>query len=160
MCHWALMCAMGLCFVLQDRGLCHRILFCATGSWSVPNDLFLILQESPPTDYDWLIDSILFGVLLENSSSLLWERHHCRRRRLRNVGPCSVLTAFEAGEIFIVPRLLWQGFLAYRVIWYYYLIWSPFTSSEGSRGPLLPRNSKGCYMYVYNRKKFTGPALV
>ena len=105
---------MWLYFVLQDSGLCHRILFCATGSWSVPKDLFLILQESPPTDYDWLIDSILFGVLLENSSSLIWERHYCRRRRLRNLGPCSVLTAFEAGEIFIVPRLLWQGFLAYR----------------------------------------------
>ena len=105
---------MGLCFVLQDRGLCHRVLFCATGSWSVPKDLFLILRESPPTDYEWLIDCISFGVLLENSSSLIWERHHCQRRKLRNLGPCLALTTFEAGEIFIVLRLLWQGFLAYR----------------------------------------------
>lgn len=112
-------CAIGPWCVPWDFVLCYRIVVCAIG-------FYFVLQDHGPCQRTWsygnhhqrtmlgLIDCILFGVLLENSSSLIWERHHCRRRRLRNLGPCSALTAFEAGEIFIVPRLLWQGFLAYR----------------------------------------------
>jgi hypothetical protein len=35
--------------------------------------------------------------------------------RLQNLGLCSELRAFEQGEIFIVPHLLWHGTLVFPV---------------------------------------------
>ena len=54
-----------------------------------------------------MIDHLLFYVKLKNFS-LIWRRHHCRRR-------AGKLGTFKQGGIFIVLHLLWHGTLFFPV---------------------------------------------
>jgi hypothetical protein len=73
-----------------------------------PYQLMLHGYMCPNTIADWLIDYLLFCVLLKNYS-LTWRRHYCRWRAEKFKPICWVLRAFEQGGIFIVPHLLWHG---------------------------------------------------
>jgi hypothetical protein len=57
---------------------------------------------------------------------------------LQNLGPCSVLRAFEQGGIFIVPHLLWHGTSVY-----------PFSSKpDPHRACILENLFESCIRYI------------
>jgi hypothetical protein len=81
--------------------------------------------------HDWMIDYLRFYVALK-IFLLIWRHHHCRWRA-KNLGLCSAIRAFEQGEIFIVPHLLWHGTSVFPVSSVYT---SPFSR--------LLRHTMGC----------------
>jgi hypothetical protein len=131
--------------LIEKNSLCvlYFIYFYFQSVWKV-NVLHCIKEV-----IDWLIDSLLFYVALDQfiellfyvlkNFSLIWRKSPLPSEGLQNLGLCSALRVFEQGGIFIMPHLLWHGVSVFLV-----------SSYEPPLNRLL-RHTRGCGESILTR---------